>query len=48
MRCDRCPTTFDPETEPGGLLFGPPERGLCEKLHLCPECYREIRGSIGE
>lgn len=30
-------------TEPGGILLGPPNTlGLCEKAHICVDCYDEI------
>lgn len=39
-KCDRCGEKL---TEPGGLLFGPPnEHGDCRKWHLCKLCYRDI------
>lgn len=36
VHCSRCTRRL---TEPGGLLFGPPQGDRCEKRHLCATCY---------
>lgn len=40
INCSGC---GDRLTEPGGLLFGPPDIcGYTEKMHACGDCWREI------
>lgn len=44
--CDRCGKPLD---KPGALLFGPP--GLfpartVEKLHICVDCWPEVRSAV--
>lgn len=40
--CDGCRV---PLTEPGGLVFSPPnEHDECTKSHLCVECYGGLAG----
>lgn len=37
VECDMCD---DELTEPGALMFAPPnEMGVCRKLHLCRKCW---------
>jgi hypothetical protein len=38
INCDKC---GKPITEPGALLFSPPNNGVCLKTHICKECYEQ-------
>lgn len=46
MRCENheCGAEFNPDEEPGGLLFGPPQKfdwavsTMTLKIHLCKSC----------
>ncbi len=39
IHCDRC---GDPLTQPGALIFSPPQRRTVEKYHLCVGCYEVV------
>lgn len=44
INCSACHQTL---TEPGGLLFGPPdEEDQSHKQHLCQRCYRLFRDLV--
>ena len=43
INCDVCKATI---TEQGALIFSPPKKGVCRKLHLCCKCYEIIREAI--
>lgn len=36
INCEACHKLI---TEPGALIFSPPQRGMCGKHHLCRKCY---------
>lgn len=42
MRCERCKKDFDPDKEPGALLFSAPldwnGSMVTKKTHLCASC----------
>lgn len=50
MRCENheCQAEFNPDEEPGGLLFGPPFKfswaiaPMTLKIHLCKKCTLEL------
>lgn len=46
MKCAFCSYEFDPEQNPGGLLFSPPKSRQVYKHHICPICYEEIERGI--
>lgn len=39
ITCDKCGCEL---TEPGGLIFSPPDNRLSEKYHLCTGCWMRL------
>ena len=52
MKCAKCGKYFDPQDEPGGILFSAPDtinNGTdVQKYHICRECVRKIIDSFKE
>ena len=47
LRWLSCSACDEPLTEPGALLFSPPdESDSCKKLHLCATCYKRTIESL--
>ena len=38
VKCDMCET---PLFDFGALVFGPPDKGVCDKWHVCRDCWEE-------
>ena len=43
INCDVCEASI---TKQGALIFSPPKKGVCRKLHLCCKCYDIIREAL--
>ena len=39
IKCDFCPNELEVF---GGLIFSPPKDGICQKRHICVECFPKL------